>query len=276
MKNLYILPTDKPSRLMIYSTLLNEYRLLDEPISDWKHKKCICITNDDEIKEGDWYLDTFNNQIIKANQFSDHKHYGDACKKIILTTDQDLIKDGVQEIPDEFLEWFVKNPSCESVEVKKDYLVGYYIIPKEEPKQFGDSFENLANVMSMANFMFGVKEEPKQECKGSFKDCFKPVDECVCDTMKNKETLEEAAEKYAESNQYDLEYYDEGGYQGIEVKSFAEKLVDFTTKWQQERSYSEEEAGELVYNVIGQYAKQYGIIIDGAKLNDLFERFKKK
>jgi hypothetical protein len=56
-----------------------------------------------------------------------------------------------------------------------------------------------------------------------------------------KETLEEAAEKYAESNQYGLEYYDEGGYQGIEVKSFAEKLVDFTTKWQQERMYSEEE-----------------------------------
>jgi hypothetical protein len=36
--------------------------------------------------------------------------------KIILTTDQDLIKDGVQAIDDEFLEWFVKNPSCEEVE----------------------------------------------------------------------------------------------------------------------------------------------------------------
>jgi hypothetical protein len=35
-----------------------------------------------------------------------------------MTTDQDLIKDGVQGIDDEFLEWFVKNPSCESIEVK--------------------------------------------------------------------------------------------------------------------------------------------------------------
>jgi len=38
---------------------------------------------------------------------------------IILTTDQDLIKDGVQSIDDEFLKWFVKNPSCEFVDVKK-------------------------------------------------------------------------------------------------------------------------------------------------------------
>jgi flavorubredoxin len=37
--------------------------------------------------------------------------------KIILTTDGDLIKDGVQSIDDEFLEWFVENPSCEEVEV---------------------------------------------------------------------------------------------------------------------------------------------------------------
>jgi hypothetical protein len=44
---------------------------------------------------------------------------------------------------------------------------------------------------------------------------------------------------------------------------------------QQKRSYSEEEAGELVYNIIGEYAKEYGITIDGAKLNDLFNQLKK-
>ena len=47
-------------------------------------------------------------------------------------------------------------------------------------------------------------------------------------------------------------------------------------KWQQERSYSEEEAGELLYNVIGEYGKHCGIMIDGKMLNDLFEQFKKK
>ena len=44
----------------------------------------------------------------------------------------------------------------------------------------------------------------------------------------------------------------------------------------EQQGYSEEEAGELVYNIIGKYAKQYGIMVDGAKLNDLFEQFKKK
>ena len=46
-------------------------------------------------------------------------HLNKGLKKIILTTDQDLIKDGVQAIEDEFLEWFVKNPSCEKIEVEK-------------------------------------------------------------------------------------------------------------------------------------------------------------
>ena len=55
------------------------------------------------------------------------------CKKIILTTDQDLIKDGVQAIDDDFLEWFVKNPSCEVVDVLKCPIEGLYaLIAKEE------------------------------------------------------------------------------------------------------------------------------------------------
>lgn len=42
-------------------------------------------------------------------------------KKIILTTDQDLIKDDVQTIDDDFLEWFVKNPSYEVVLITNDF-----------------------------------------------------------------------------------------------------------------------------------------------------------
>ena len=39
--------------------------------------------------------------------------------KIILTTDQNLIADGVQAIDDEFIEWFAKNPTCELVELER-------------------------------------------------------------------------------------------------------------------------------------------------------------
>jgi len=36
-------------------------------------------------------------------------------------TDQDLIKDGVQAIDDDFLNWFVQNPSCEFIEIVDDW-----------------------------------------------------------------------------------------------------------------------------------------------------------
>ncbi len=89
-------------------------------------------------------------------------------------------------------------------------------------------------------------------------------------------TLEEAAKKYAESNQYDLEYYDEGGYQGIEVKSFAEKLVDFTTKWQQERMYSEEDMCLLVSEYQEYLKKTFHPEFSQSTFKQWFEQFKKK
>jgi len=160
MKNIHLLSTDKPSRLIIYSTLLNEFRLLDSPIEDWKHKQNIYITSDEEIKEGDWFkpLDG-TNDIYKADKTWLAVINSSTSRKIILTTDRDLIADGVQVIDDEFLEWFVKNPSCEFVDVKlnsfgechgddcscfddgdQKVCIFYYpdykiIIPQEETKQ---------------------------------------------------------------------------------------------------------------------------------------------
>jgi hypothetical protein len=111
----------------------------------YKIGKELFITSDEEIKEGDWMYykhfgedivckyDTMNGQNTNVNE---HKPY---YQKIILTTDQVLIADGVQAINDEFLEWFVKNPSCEFVNLENHVLeVGYnlykIIIPKE-PQQ---------------------------------------------------------------------------------------------------------------------------------------------
>jgi len=116
MKNIHIVPTDKPSRLIIYSTLLNEFRLLDEPYDDWKHKRNIHITSDEEIKEGDWFL-TDDKRVEKCAPDWRAREWH---KKIILTTDDQLIKDGVQAIDDDFLKWFVENPNHEKVEVVKE------------------------------------------------------------------------------------------------------------------------------------------------------------
>ena len=77
----------------------------------------IYITSDEEIKIGDWCLCRL---IMKPFKCIGDEYWNNIDeKKIILTTDQDLIKDGVQSIDDTFLEWFIKNPSCENIEVEQ-------------------------------------------------------------------------------------------------------------------------------------------------------------
>jgi translation initiation factor 2 beta subunit (eIF-2beta)/eIF-5 len=118
MKNIHILPTEKPSRLYLHSEnelqlRTNIIRTSEDYLGSNQH---IYITSDEEIKYDDYYLGEDNNIYCLVTTVN---YNG---KKIILTTDQDLIKDGVQAIDYEFLEWFVKNPSCEKVEVAENTL----------------------------------------------------------------------------------------------------------------------------------------------------------
>ena len=123
MKNIHILPTDKPSRL--YS---DKGKLWLDDLVYGDNNQHINITSDEEIKEGDWCLcsEELNHKVVEIKSNIGIIRFQDgvtevlgACKKIILTTDQDLIKDGVQAIDDEFLEWFVQNPSCEKVDLEQ-------------------------------------------------------------------------------------------------------------------------------------------------------------
>ena len=93
--------------------------------------------------------------------------------------------------------------------------------------------------------------------------------------MKQK-TLEEVAKKYAESNQYDLTYHDEGGYQGIDQVKFSEKLVDFTTNWQEHRMYSEEEVRDIIDKTIEKFYKHNYNLTKSELKKAWFEQFKKK
>jgi hypothetical protein len=116
MKNIHIIPTDKPSKLYLDSK--NNICITDIAMKSG-NKQNIYITDNSKIREGDWFLNTLNNQVNKCDDliYEKNVNLSSWCKKIILTTDQDLIKNGVQAIDDDFLEWFVKNPSCEEVEV---------------------------------------------------------------------------------------------------------------------------------------------------------------
>ena len=120
MKNIHILATDKPSRLclddkdILHFAPINGFSIADG-------KANIYITSlTEEVKEEVYGL--IDDKVGKIRVTEDGYEflignkvsyvYGDlhslekVCKKIILTTDSDLIDDGVQAIDDEFLEWF--------------------------------------------------------------------------------------------------------------------------------------------------------------------------
>jgi hypothetical protein len=134
MKNLYILPTDQQSRLVKIKDTFFLTSTNNIPGGTFYN---IYITNDEEIGEGDWYLDTTVNVIFKNDKLFLN---GTGYKKIILTTDPTLIADRVQAIDDNLLEWFVKNNYCEFVVIdwsplSKNLYGWKIIIPQEEPKR---------------------------------------------------------------------------------------------------------------------------------------------
>jgi len=157
MKNLHLIQTDRPSRLHLWTDERGtRLELCDLEYSHTRNTQHIYITSDEEIEDDNWvYCDHVIKQIIQVKRFrksgnddnviliSDNNFkevWLSKSKKIILTTDQSL--DGVQKIDNEFIEWFVNNPRCEWVEVRKRFsdftvepFVGYkIIIPQEDAK----------------------------------------------------------------------------------------------------------------------------------------------
>jgi hypothetical protein len=234
MKNVHILPTDKPSRL---SDCHNNKLHLDD-VRYLRNYQNIYITSNEEIKEGDWIYNIVQKTIFKADK-SFLKLIGGTLltnQKIILTTDQDLIKDGVQAIDDEFLEWFVKNQSCEEVEVK--HIIKEYI---DELDAFGYNVDKYKIII------------PKQEqvlIQSS-------IDGDVIWSDK-QETLEEALSEYIKDIKYPTLI----------------QCAEFGAKWQQKRMYSQEEVLEILKmdrNSIMEVNP-----IDIIYLDKCFNQFKKK
>jgi hypothetical protein len=222
-------------------------------------------------------------------------------KKIILTTDQDLIKDGVQAIDDEFLEWFTNNPSCEEVEVGYGWIrltetnnEGYWVsIPDNQFEMQQEELEevecnNCGYLMSLTedesiyvcynsectSCYEEYEEEPKQELEKELFELEQELD--IPSSMRwhnskpKQETLEEAAHRIL------TEYGIKSIGQSIGVIKVQELMVEMA-KWQQERSYSEEEVikfGEMIgWNMVGKTITESFIRTIS---KELFEQFKKK
>ena len=269
MKNIHILPTDKPSRLHSWTDENgSRLELCDLEYSHTRNTQHIYITSNEEIKDDDWVycpvlkkpvficLDSilmFKNLGYDSNGNSKYKK--EWLKKIILTTDQDLIKDGVQAIDDEFLEWFVKNPSCEEVDINRDWGYPKIIIPKEteldelkkqlivatkEVLELNSHIGNFGKPNEEPNLMDRLKDyfnnTSKEQIQKDWEDSNKQteginsptVDEFIkAQSQFNKqETLEEAANRL---------FYIVGNIPGA--------------KWQSERMYSEQEVNEIIAEV---------------------------
>jgi hypothetical protein len=67
----------------------------------------IYITSKDEIKLGDGYLKLYDDGDVSETCFCDDLRFiGDGDLKVVATNDDFLIKNGVNRLDDNFLEWF--------------------------------------------------------------------------------------------------------------------------------------------------------------------------
>ena len=300
MKNIHILSTDKPSRLSILNSGKLDFgpEIMSSSNSKPQH---IYITSDEEIKEGDWTLmfDDFGHLFLcdKPQQYlgiEKGHHLNKGLRKIILTTDGDLINDGVQAIDGNFLEWFVNNPSCEEVEVNSietnpDYKSNWenrftykIIIPKEEPKQDwqpiqGEQvwikvFSNWSKGIYIGyDIMKGVHivREP-EEGGGNLLSSNEILPYKAMPNESKKETLEELFKIEEAAENYSLELLEAKTIQPHE-KTWIKSMFIRIARWQKERMYSEEE----VLEIIRQYALEEHLITS-SKPDIWFEQFKKK
>jgi hypothetical protein len=240
-----MLQTDKPSRLHNTFNILRLEKGYD--LSPCNQNIYITSSNE-EIKKGDYILDNIlvNKKPIRVTKELLEDGLLKEDKKIILTTEEELINDGVQAIDDEFLEWFVKNPSCEGVKVERMYIIDSIrpknlieykiIIPQEEPK----TYSCCGRCNGVDDICILDREEPKQETAEEASFRLFPI------------LINNPYYPFEDDNKEERDIWINGA------------------KWQAERMYSEEEVKKLL--------SKFHIVTDGTKKfeKEWFEQNKKK
>ena len=230
-------------------------------------------SSDKEVTKDEWWIDTKDNLVFKVTDEDILVIKEDGLPqgffKIILTTDQDLIKDGVQPIGDKLLEWFIKNTGCETVEIDRDerevgnHLGGVVteygdykiIITEEEPK----SYIKYTNTDDFTSMIYNPQEKLKQsvqeyEQQGLEKYSYELETETR--TMK-EQTLEEFINSQP--------YYGHGTPEYLEG-------IEVGAKWQSERMYGEEEVIDLLIKM-----NSWPTIFEGKEdITEWFEQSKNK
>ena len=306
MKNIHLLPTTQNSRLHCYPKFRGfpPYGLSNKPLP-WREGRNIYITSDEEIKKGDWVIIdyTFSGQglmLVKTTEinlcdvehgqqlaFSSNGYFHELrfCKKIILTIDQDLISDGVQAIDDEFLEWFINNPSCEFVEVKKgkmkvnddgcrygfpDMSLYEIIIPKEEPNCICKTGEPYNNACCKVHGSIPQEEIKQVEVDWSnFPQSTKDAVGYIEPKQSVQEYEQQGLEKYAhEMKQETLEEAKQRVLKANYVTANDGDIFEMGVEWKDEQ----------IPSIINEYLETAFISIEEGYMNPIkwFEEFKKK
>lgn len=286
MKNVHLIATDKPSRLIGnvkgFCQTTENFTQNDLDFISAKFYN-IYITDNSEIKKRDWIViknielnrvSTIKceteNQVLIANSKSDYN----IKKKIILTTDQDLIADGIQSIDDEFLEWFCKNSSCEFVEVERledgqyvdrfadgSVVEGIYenykiIIQNEESKPH--TFCETPNEKCTMNYC------DENGCQNRNRELVEPKEESnIIDQWLEKNDNSEIDKQVEEAakNHWKMQYI-----MALDESTKPYIIQDFIAgaKWQQEQDknkYSEEEVKNLLIECCGEISCEDGILV---------------
>lgn len=85
------------------------------------------ILSDDEVTAGFWVLNTeLDNTLIKSTAITNK---GTSWQKVIATTDEKLIQDGVAKIPDSFLKEFCEANGMNVVEIEYQHQHIYNTFP---------------------------------------------------------------------------------------------------------------------------------------------------
>ena len=185
MKNIFLARTGASTRLYKNAQGVFELRDKEERVTDETSQNYwMYIITEESFSQGDFITDDYvSASRVRSTTIEALKENGcyEQFKKVILTTHGYLINEGIQSIDDEFLEWFVKNPSCEFVEIERledgKYIdrfadgtikEGVYenykiIIPQEQPKptptenppiKNGDVYDMGQTVNGVSRFLF--------------------------------------------------------------------------------------------------------------------------
>lgn len=139
MKNTYILTTKGQS--MLHFAKEKMFITSDRPIGETElyssTPQYVYIVVDDQILVYDFVYDTYRNQILPVPDGENMKFFNlskNRYKKIAITNDLDLIREGVREVTKSFLDWIARNSETydfvklEGVYTKGEHSTEYTII----------------------------------------------------------------------------------------------------------------------------------------------------